>query len=376
MKKITGSQAAAAIERLATMQTAQAQEGRSLSSSQYLGAFADRHKIDVRPGSIATLGRIVRSLDSDGIRQIRSLSDELLETNEAALVEELMALKAQLAPMDATTHQIKTRSAFITTVLRPFDSKYTSRWLSERPELDGKKILTAIENLESENLFDAESFDVWTRKVLELFEEVVVYHGDNPGSYYSRPAGTVSVKSSRTYSQSWLAFTKKFRDHIWTLASGGQLQVVDGFELSKSLKSRTVDNLSIVKESPAIVSKRPQATEINSHRLLSATKTSLPQMVISTDSKTQNVEWIQVFIESKLDSTAQASRKWESHNEFKDSLQKWLDTFPIIWGDAAKGFWAKVSVKTSTGESDLTLPTLTVDSGAERLLKAIEMQIN
>jgi hypothetical protein len=91
-------------------------------------------------------------------------------------------------------------------------------------------------------------------------------------------------------------------------------------------------------------------------------------------SKENSVGWIQIFIESKIDSSAQATRKWESQADFRQSLQKWLDTLPVIWGPSADQFLAKVSVKTATGESDLTLPALTVKDAAERLTKAVEMQ--
>jgi hypothetical protein len=94
----------------------------------------------------------------------------------------------------------------------------------------------------------------------------------------------------------------------------------------------------------------------------------------SSISNSQASQWIQIFIESKLDSSAQATRKWESQADFRQSLQKWLDTLPVIWGDAADQFVAKVSVKTATGESDLTLPALTVKDAAARLTKAVEMQ--
>jgi hypothetical protein len=86
--------------------------------------------------------------------------------------------------------------------------------------------------------------------------------------------------------------------------------------------------------------------------------------------------WVEIFIESKLDSSAQATRRWESSADFRSSIQKWLDTLPVIWGPAADQFIAKVSVKTTTGESNLTLPSLTVKDAADRLTKAVEMQQN
>jgi hypothetical protein len=56
------------------------------------------------------------------------------------------------------------------------------------------------------------------------------------------------------------------------------------------------------------------------------------------------------------------------------SIQKWLDTLPVIWGSAADQFVAKVSVKNRTGQSDLTLPSLTANDAAKRITQAVEMQ--
>jgi hypothetical protein len=84
--------------------------------------------------------------------------------------------------------------------------------------------------------------------------------------------------------------------------------------------------------------------------------------------------WVEIFIESKLDSSAQATRRWDSSADFRMSIQKWLDTLPLIWGPAADQFVAKISVKNSTGQSDLTLPSLTVNDAAKRLTQAVEMQ--
>jgi hypothetical protein len=120
-------------------------------------------------------------------------------------------------------------------------------------------------------------------------------------------------------------------------------------------------------EAKRIASKKAEANLFMSLERPAANRVSKPRV-------TEPAGWIKIYIESKIDASAQATRKWESQSEFRGSLQKWLDTLPVIWGPAANQFVAKVAVKTATGESDLTLPSLTVGNAAERLVKAVEMQ--
>jgi hypothetical protein len=314
------------------------------------------------------------------------MSDSLLKKDEQDLEDELHALRDQLMPIEARIHQVKTKTAFVATVLRSFSPKYTSIWFRERNDIDVRQAQIQIEQLETVKIKSIEDLTSWAREVANVFEQVVIYRGIDAADLYARPAGTVSDKSSRTYLQAWSAFVERFKEEIWRLAGGSEseiesravrksepmtmyaLELDDLPGLDQKVSSRSGENFSMMMAPPYDYSK------VRSMKSSPRPRAPKDSAVTSFTPNKQTSQWIQIFIESRIDSSAQATRKWETREDFKKSLQKWLDTLPVIWGSAADEFVAKVSVKTATGESDLTLPALTVKDAADRLTKAVEMQ--
>jgi ribosomal protein L29 len=378
MKSPTGSELLASITGLLDNQAQGAQAAKQMKTVQLLSAFAQKYAIPPQSGAISALSRFLRKLDEDDIRQIRSMSDSLLVKEEADLREELISLRDQLKPIEAKAHQIKTRTAFIFTVLRPFSTRYSKSWFVDRIDIDGQELREVAELLERTKCKDLAEFFDWTRDVASLFEALVVYRGVDADDYYARPSGTVSEKSSRTYLQAWFAFVERYKNEIWMHATG---EKSSSNSLRSQLLSESVEELDLDQGAGPTRLKVKASTVDRDSGTLSSFRESANKSVVThtpkpNKAKSRSVmpDLIQIFIESRIDPTAQATRKWESHTDFRLSLQKWLDTLPVIWGSAADQFVAKVSVRTATGESDLTLPSLTVQDAAERLTKAVEMQ--
>jgi len=387
MKTPAGTAIVEAISQILDRQNREGQAVKKLQAKRVLETFTLEHQIDEK--SFNALPRLLRKFDSDAFRQIRSMSDSLIDMDEQELRAELSALKELLKPIEARIHQVKTKTAFVSTVLRPFYAKYTSIWFQERKDIDIEQAKAKIEQLERMKLDSVDEFVQWTRDVAVLFEQVVVYRGIDATDPYARPTGTVSEKSSKTYLQAWNAFLDHFHAELWKTAGGSVLG--DGQSSSRFIPKRSSESFSydfedddalgldqdvpkLRRESVSMLMSAPaDYPVIRTSKLAPIPKYSKVEKS-SSISNPQVSQWIQIFIESKLDSSAQATRKWESQADFKQSLQKWLDTLPVIWGDAADQFVAKVSVKTATGESDLTLPSLTVKDAAARLTKAVEMQ--
>ena len=386
MTNPTGSALVEAINQILDKQTQEAQDAKQFQAIRLLGAFAQEHGVPPQTGAVSTLSRLLRKLDPEAIRQIRSMSDSLLKKDEQELEDELHALRDQLMPIEARIHQVKTKTAFVATVLRSFSPKYTSIWFRERNDIDVRQAQIQIEQLETAKMRSIEDLIPWAREVANVFEQVVIYRGIDAADLYARPAGTVSDKSSRTYLQAWNAFVERFKDEIWRLAGGSEseielravrksqpmtmyaMELDDLPGLDQKVSSRSQDNFSMMMAPPS------DYQRIDSIKAPARSRSPRETKATSSAANLKTSQWIQIFIESKLDSSAQATRKWESQADFRQSLQKWLDTLPVIWGPAADQFLAKVSVKTATGESDLTLPSLTVKDAADRLTKAVEMQ--
>lgn len=388
MRFPTGSAFVEAISQILDRQNREGQAAKRFQAKRVLEAFTLEHRLDEK--SVTALPRLLRKFESDDFRQIRSMSDSLINKDEQELKAELTSLKEQLKPIEARIHQVKTKTAFVSTVLRPFYAKYTSIWLQERTDIDMKQAQTKIEKLETMSLRSMDEFVQWTQDVSDVFDQVVVYRGADAANPYARPTGTVSEKSSKTYLQAWKAYLDRFHEELWSMAGGSDS--ADGQTSSRFTVNRSSESFSydFEHDNPSSLDHNVSALSRKSGSITTATgsdvrkldKAEEPQRnktfkmlgKSKPNSDSETTEWIQIFIESKIDPTAQATRKWESQADFRLSLQKWLDTLPAIWGPAADQFIAKVSVKTATGESDLTLPTLTVKDAADRLTKAVEMQ--
>jgi hypothetical protein len=394
MKSPNGAAVVAAINQILDHQTFEAQEEKQLQSVRVLSSFTQKYGVPPQTGAISTVTRLLRKLggDKEAIRQVRSMSDSLLEKDEQELEDELYQLRDQLMPIEARIHQVKTKTAFVYTVLRPFSEKYRVSWFPERKDIDVDQANSQIMRLENAPVESENDITFWAKEVADLFEQLVVYRGEDVADFYSRPSGTVSEKSSRTYLQAWAAFIEKYRDEIWELAINPELRAEKvSSRLRTSYSSKEAFGRSVVKgarrnQRPGFDQGVPESVQekvsMMSAPSVSESKSTNPERSESRSSfrssstKTARSDnWVEIFIESKLDPAAQATRKWESISEFRNSVQKWLDTLPVIWGPAADQFVAKVSVKNDTGQSDLTLPALTVSDAAKRLTQAVEMQL-
>ena len=371
MKTIYGEDYAKAIEEFTSQQAAKAQESYSLLVAKLVGAFTIKYQVPVQSGAVSAISRIIKNLDNDGIRQIRAMSDALLQVDEKTLWAELEELQVQLLHVSGQAHQLKTKSAFISTVLRPFDTKFSKRWLSERKDIDPAETRKKIEEVERRRLQSAEDVRRWAEDVIALFNYLVIYKGEEANQYYLRPAGTISPKSSRTYVQAWTAFINAFADKVLEKMILGPAEDADQTHYSmgppadfeKGLGQSAPDeifstlNAMVFAESKLDVDSKP-AERMKTHAM------SAPRA---------KAAWVKVLLESRADATAQASRKWDSQNTFQESLETWLNSIGEIWGPVARELSVKVSVKTRDGEAELTLPSVSITEAERKIIQTAEL---
>jgi hypothetical protein len=373
MTAITGTDLAKAIEQFTEQQTAQAQEAYSLLIAKLVSEFTLKYEVPVQSGAVSAISRLIKSIDDDSVRQIRALSEALLRAEEVTLRKELLELQSQLSPASSQTHQVKTRSAFITTILRPFDFKYAKRWLEERKDIDTREIREQIENLERRSLESPSDLFRWTSEVLELFNKVVVFRGEEADQYYLRPAGTISPKSARTYEQAWSTFIGMSLAKVFDQAVALKRRGTDDRTLysmgSPSGKMQVQNKRRSSAKIEVGLSQSPPEEIIISHELNSPVR-AMPPRVASVRSKSA---WIKVDLASLIEPTAQASRKWDSRNSFYESLDSWISSLGEIWGPASFEMTAKISVKTDDGDSELTIPNVSIDDAERRISQTVEL---
>jgi hypothetical protein len=385
MKKTTGAEFAKAVEQFTEQQTAKAQETHSFLIARLVGAFTLKYEIPVQTGAVSAISRLIKRIDEDSVRQIRAMSEPLLRVDEVVLRGELEELQAQLLPMGAQTHQVKTRAAFINTVLRPFDAKYATRWLAERKDINRDSASERIQDLEARFLATPKDLHRWADDVLSLFNDLVIYWGEEADQYYLRPAGTISPKSSRTYLQAWVSFIEKFGEQVLGIAVAGPSEEIvethysmappddwePGFSQSAAPAKREQGLGQAVPEEMFSALSEPTANEENilSYELKSIGRAKAPRV----SSPRAKSSWIKVDLSSLIEPTAQASRKWESKISFYESLDSWITSLEEIWGSASLELSAKILVKTFDGESELTIPNLSIDDAEQRISQTVEL---
>ncbi len=373
MKTTNGADFAKAIEQFTAQQTSQAQSSYSLLIARLVGAFTLKYQIPVQSGAVSSISRILKRLDDDGIRQIRAMSDALLQVEDAELRADLEELQAQLLPMSAQTHQVKTRSAFISTVLRPFDFKYAKRWFSERRDINVDSARERIEDLERRPIGSIIDVSRWADDVLNLFNDIVIYWGDEADQYYLRPAGTISPKSSRTYAQAWVAFIDKFGEQVLETAMYGSndfenqafsaMEAPPGFLVGfdQAVPSTVSSDLKAVDA--------PESVQITDR----LTSTSRPLKTAAMSTPKAKAAWVKVAVESRADANAQATRKWENQKNFYESFGAWLISIEKIWGSLANELSIKVSVKTSDGETELSIPMVKFSESKDAVIQTVRL---
>lgn len=386
MTTINGSDLAKAIEQFTEQQTAQAQEAYSLLIAKLVSAFTRKYEVPVQSGAVSAISRLIKRIDDDSVRQIRAMSEPLLRADEQTLREELLELQTQLLPANSQTHQVKTRSAFINTILRPFDYKYAKRWLEERKDIDTRFTREQIENLERRSLESPSEVFRWTNEVLELFHNVVVFRGEEADQYYLRPAGTISPKSARTYEQAWSTFTDVHLAAVFDLALQTKRNLEEGVMhfsmgppsdwepgLGQSAPSAD-EEISFGQAVPEQVFAAFSET-LSSEKLLVSDEKLTPSKFTSIRASSSRAKssWIKVELASLIEPTAQASRKWDSKNSFYESIYSWISSLEEIWGPASLEMSAKISVKTTDGESELTIPNVSGDDAETRISQTVDL---
>lgn len=371
MKTIHGEDYAKAIEEFTSQQAAKAQESYSLLVAKLVGAFTIKYQVPVQSGAVSAISRIIKNLDNDGIRQIRAMSDALLQVDEKTLWAELEELQVQLLHMSAQAHQLKTKSAFISTVLRPFDMKFSKRWLSERKDIDEAEARKRIEDVERRRLESPGAIRQWADDVLALFNYLVIYKGEEADQYYLRPAGTISPKSSRTYVQAWTAFIDKFADQVLEKIILGQSD--DKGQTLNSMRLPDILEQGLGQSVPDDMVTTLGAMVFADSKLDVESKPAERMKTYALSAPRTKSGWVKVLLESRADATAQASRKWDSQKTFQESLEAWLHSIGEIWGPVSRELSIKVSVKTRDGEAELTIPSVSITEAERKIIQTAEL---
>lgn len=298
----------------------------------------------------------------------------------ADLVAMLEPKFSKLDRLSSDAHQARTQAAYISGVLRPFNSKYVFRWFREREELNVPLIKARIENLERVNIQNVESLDRWAEQTADLFRELVVAPQGSKASPLTRPAGQIGESSSRTYLQSWFAFVRKHRSDL----IGG-----DGVDLNQDA-APIIDALSSsprvrLESSPPVPSVyglaevsgflQQAAAELKqlqdeSELLKSANsepETPLPE---STEPwrmpEFENMpDGLTIYAESPIG--VRSSCNYASLEAAKRNLSNWLKILSLIWVDQPGKVKFDADLKLDGTQFRYSLPEWSLEEAGEKL---------
>lgn len=369
MNRLNGTDFVHAIESLLSKQSLDAQETKQVMMLRLLGDFARKNGVPVQSGALSAITKCLRTLDAGALRQVRSLSDMLLNKPEAELLQSLEELRAEFMPIEARIHQVKTRSAFVAAALRPFSQKYMSQMSVSRADVNIEQVIGTIEGLASNEIRDLEAFTAWTRRVADLFESLVIYRGPDAGDFYTRPAGTVTQRSSRTYLQAWLSFTEKFKNEIWAIAQSGQLEATYEFKLSRAddLQPDLRPGVDLKGRLPG---KSVRTTTQSAGSLPSFQNVSQVPEPAWQRPENRTPDKLTVQVQSKADPTAEATCNWDTREDFEVDVKNWVNGLSEVWGELASELTATVSVGGPT-QSSVSLPSFALSEAATKLSLAV-----
>lgn len=363
---ITGTQLVQGIHALLSDQSLSSQNKRQIATTIAISKFAQEHQIAPQTGAISLIAKALKLGDHQALSAIREISPALGFLTDTEALHQIAELRKDLNELQSNAHQAKTRSTFIAAFLRPFANRYTNRWFIERSDIDVSEAKMMIEYLERKKISSVADLMDWADDVVELFIGIVVYIDRDPDARFTRPIGTVSEKSSRTYLQSWKAFIDSESANILRYA----IDIKEGVtpktgEVDFSLDRNGVINQRVSKPSLSSINKLKEHSETSNFSKAKLGRQSLAVPELS----------ITVSIASNLEPNAIAKRKWSDREDFANTVDDWIATFPLLWEESSQDFQATIEIRSETGEASVGLPKLTPESASEKIIKAVELQL-
>lgn len=365
-----------AVQGLLRDELAEAQRLRRNRISAELDSFLKEHKASNSEEELELLLRALRRGDDKAIEQIRQLSTSFEIMDSQTLQTEVLELTKKLSTIDSRLHQIKTRTAFINAVLRPFDSTFLKSLLadlSEREKVDATK---RVEDLRKYRVDDAD-YLFWVNQVADLFQDLVVAKSSVALTREERMRGQISSNSSRIYYQTWTNHMKRIRRDL--------IKVADGKFLEKELTSQVAKFLGI--EEVQLVDDRklyglksqPDAIfrDKNTDHLISVNFARMTQQKLNRTGLPQRMSVDDVSIEltitSKQNVDIKAKKTWPSMSSFRDTFPKWFDSLKLVWAEE-KDFSVVISTNLTSGRSEINFPIANLEFADEKIEQAVELQ--
>lgn len=376
MTEITGNQMIESVQRLMKDEFSKAQILRRNRITAELDSFLREHNASNSKEQFELLLKALRRGDDKAIGQIRQLSASFENMGQQDLQSAILDLTKKLSAIDLRLHQIKTRSAFIHTVLRPFDPEALQRLLTGLPERQKEEISKKVEELRKFRVDDAD-YLYWVNRVADLFKDVVVVARVGALSRDERSLGRISSKSARVYYQTWTNHMKRIRRDLIKVADGKFLEQDLTAQVAKYLgiaemqlaNDRELYKLSGRPDAIFFDEKNDQLIGVNFARM---TQNKLNGLTSPKPGPEENVA-IEITIASKNSTDLKASKTWTSLISFEKSFRKWFSGLKLVWSEE-KNFSVVITTIQISGKSEINFPIASLEFADEKIRQAVELQ--
>lgn len=354
--KLTGAALADATEELAIALLKKATEVRNtafvIAGQQFLESFnIDPHSENLR--------NVLTRIRGDGDEELPHNIDILLSglpELEQIPVEELERLAGGLSKAARAANRVvsiqRVNTSIVRAVLRPLFYDYPLQRLGIETGSDSSfsieisKQITA--ELEKQEVSSSDEFESWSRKVFDLFQQTsVIEQTGNRSLNGTRMPGVVSALNLRRYTNVWFDFIRNNRDQIFELAK----QSPDGAKPNNRLRTAGMPPRSITRK---FSSKGSGFTY------------TIPRITALK---------ISLTMESSSDSNIQASREWNSKEDFINQAPAWINGVNEIWNLVAAGFSLKVRITASSGEMSMSVKDKAVNEASEAVVRFVQLSI-
>ena len=264
-------------------------------------------------------------------------------------------------------NQSRSKATHILAVFRPFKEKYVASWAKELDFYPAEEIRHRARTLEGVVIMNPLDLDTWVNQVYELFEDASVYKGklavevkqnDDARRVRARhvPFGMISESSERIYRQRWLNWYNENEKELSALVLGE--------------RGMTQNNWSDVLKSTSFNMTQMPSMNLSVPPVQSPISTDAPPIGAPAAPTSQGQ--ITLSVQSTSNGKLKGQRTWLNEELALGELELWLGMLDGLWQEHAREVSIEVKFVTATGDSEVTLPAMSVAGATKTLPQVIK----
>lgn len=264
-------------------------------------------------------------------------------------------------------NQSRSKATHILAVFRPFKEKYVASWAKELDFYPAEEIRSRARKLENVVIMNPLDLDTWVNQVYELFEDASVYKGklaeevkqnDDARRLRARhvPFGMISESSERIYRQRWLNWYNENEKELSSLVLGE--------------RGMTQNNWSDVLNSTSFNMTQMPSMNLSVPPVHSPVGTDAPPIGAPAAPASQGQ--ITLSVQSTSNGKLKGQRTWLNEELALGELELWLGMLDGLWQEHAREVSIEVKFVTATGDSEVTLPAMSVAGATKTLPQVIK----